>query len=140
MHNFGGKKDLDDSTFSGDPPSHSEATAIPTIVVTNVYAPPLDRMSTFDDIDEDEIFICDLMAMHPNDEDLVVEDLEEAGETISLAETEIENIPEAEEAIEDAVRNKWCHAVEFHPIALFRSPFQPSLLPAFFSFPYFAPK
>lgn len=33
-------------------------------------------MATLDDIDEDEAFIMELMAMHPNDDDLIVEDLE----------------------------------------------------------------
>jgi hypothetical protein len=33
-------------------------------------------MDTVDDIDEDEAFISELMALHPNDEDIIVEDIE----------------------------------------------------------------
>lgn len=33
-------------------------------------------MDTIDDIDEDETFINELMALHPNDEDIIVEDIE----------------------------------------------------------------
>jgi hypothetical protein len=33
-------------------------------------------MDTIDDIDEDEAFINELMALHPNDDDIIVEDLE----------------------------------------------------------------
>lgn len=33
-------------------------------------------MGTLDDVDEDEAFIMELMAMHPNDDDIVVEDLD----------------------------------------------------------------
>lgn len=33
-------------------------------------------MDTVDDIDEDEAFINELMALHPNVEDLIVEDIE----------------------------------------------------------------
>lgn len=46
----------------------------------------LSQMATLDDIDEDEAFINELMAMHPNDDDIVVEDLEEAGVEIEEAE------------------------------------------------------
>lgn len=43
-------------------------------------------MATLDDIDDDEAFINELMAMHPNDEDIVVEDLEgvEAAEDLRV--------------------------------------------------------
>ena len=34
-------------------------------------------MGTLEDIDDNEAFISDLMAIHPNDENMVVEDLEE---------------------------------------------------------------
>jgi hypothetical protein len=33
-------------------------------------------MATLDDVDEDEAFIMELMAMHPNDDDIIVEDLD----------------------------------------------------------------
>lgn len=33
-------------------------------------------MATLDDVDEDEAFIMELMAMHPHEDDLIVEDLE----------------------------------------------------------------
>lgn len=39
-------------------------------------SPQLQNMDTVDDIDEDEAFINELMALHPNDEDLIVEDIE----------------------------------------------------------------
>lgn len=41
-------------------------------------------LNDIDDIDEDEAFIMELMAMHPNDDDLIVEDLEDAPLTIPL--------------------------------------------------------
>lgn len=103
---FGGKKknkNLDDSAgSSNDIPSSIDETETPnpTIVVTNAVA-PFETMATLDDIDEDEAFISELMAMHPNDEDLVVEDLEEAGEIVNVSEIEVENVQAAEAAIED---------------------------------------
>jgi hypothetical protein len=33
-------------------------------------------METLDDVDDDEAFIMELMSMHPNDDDIVVEDLD----------------------------------------------------------------
>jgi hypothetical protein len=33
-------------------------------------------MDTVDDVDEDEAFINELIALHPNDEDIIVEDIE----------------------------------------------------------------
>lgn len=72
-------KDLDESTNSIDVSSneengtvHDENTQVPAILVTSV----LQTMATLDDVDDDEAFINELMAMHPNDEDIVVEDLE----------------------------------------------------------------
>lgn len=96
--------------------------------VTEIAAPGpavsrLVSSETFDDVDEDEAFINELMAMHPNDDDLVIEDLE----TISIIVTApdyVDAIPvivttpedvvegadgeadilEAEEAVEEGVR------------------------------------
>jgi hypothetical protein len=50
-------------------------TSVPTIEITRI-SPQLQNMDTVDDIDEDEAFINELMALHPNDEDIIVEDLE----------------------------------------------------------------
>jgi hypothetical protein len=50
----------------------------------------LQPMATLDDVDEDEAFILELMSMHPNDDDIIIEDLsiEE-----SVDETPVTNIP-----------------------------------------------
>lgn len=73
-------------------------TLVPAYEATTIEgAPHLESMQTLDDVDEDEAFIHDLMAMHPNDEDLVVVDLEEL-----LDETVID--AEEEEAFENVVR------------------------------------
>lgn len=96
---FGNGKDLDEMTNSLEVTSSNEEsnTQLPAIIVSE--AAQLVSMETLDDIDDDEAFINELMAMHPNDEDLVVEDLEG-----SLTPTiGIESIPEGEEAMEDAV-------------------------------------
>lgn len=42
----------------------------------------LQTMASLDDVDDDEAFISELMAMHPNDEDIVVEDLEAEGDDL----------------------------------------------------------
>jgi hypothetical protein len=94
--------------------------------VTEIAAPEmaisrLESSETFDDVDEDEAFINDLMAMHPNDDDLVIEDLD----TVSIIVTAPENLDdipiivttpedviegtdadtlEGEEAVEEGVR------------------------------------
>lgn len=39
-------------------------------------------MATLDDVDEDEAFIMELMSMHPNDDDIVVEDLSLDGSSV----------------------------------------------------------
>lgn len=49
---------------------------IPTITISSPPPQFLQNMDTVDDIDEDEAFINELMALHPNDEDIVVEDIE----------------------------------------------------------------
>lgn len=72
------RKDLDELTNSIDVSSneetlHDENTQLPVILVTGSV---LQTMSTLDDVDDDEAFIHELMAMHPNDDDIVVEDLE----------------------------------------------------------------
>lgn len=53
-------------------------------------------METLDDVDENEAFINDLMAMHPNDDDIVVEDLEEVDEH---AATEVGTIREPDDVV-----------------------------------------
>lgn len=57
----------------------------------------MESTATFDDVDEDEAFINELMAMHPNDDDIVVEDLEEIL-------VEILNETDGEEIFDDGVR------------------------------------
>jgi hypothetical protein len=47
-------------------------TQLPAIDIN----PQLHHMDSVDDIDEDEAFISELMALHPNDEDIIVEDIE----------------------------------------------------------------
>lgn len=95
------KKDLDESI---DVSSSNDESVIqvPVIAITS-ESPHLETMSTIEDVDEDEAFICELMAMYPNDEDIVVEDLEEVGsaETPTGA---VYDVPEGEEATEDGVR------------------------------------
>lgn len=95
------EKDLDDSIDASS--SNDGSTEIPAIVVTNELA----SMSTFDDVDDDEAFICDLMAMHPNDDDIVVEDLEEIDQ-IDPPSADTHDVPEGVEATEDGVRLDTC--------------------------------
>lgn len=75
------------------------------IVVTS-DGPVLETMETLDDVDDEETFINELMAIHPNDEDVVVEDLEV--EAIPI-QTEVDGgmheVQEAEEAFEIVVRH-----------------------------------
>jgi len=60
-----------------DLPTATELSA-PEIQITCVTPPPaLQSSETVDEIDEDEAFIDELIALHPNDEDIVVEDIEE---------------------------------------------------------------
>lgn len=71
-----------------------------------------ESMETLEDVDEDEIFISDLMAMHPNDEDIVVEDLE-----LEIAAVDVDgDVHDAEEAIEVVVRQTFVNG--FPSIAL----------------------
>lgn len=76
---------------------------IPTITISS---PPhfLQTMDTVDDIDEDEAFINELMALHPNDEDIVVEDMEALnyGRTTANDDVEVNN----NENNDDGVRKK----------------------------------
>lgn len=53
--------------LENDSPAYEEADS---------FSPALEPMDTIYDVDEDEAFINDLMSMHPNGDDLVVEDLE----------------------------------------------------------------
>lgn len=66
------EKDVDESV-EVDMTSEDENE---TLVVSNEGA-VLESTATLDEVDEDEAFIIELMAMHPNDDDIVVEDLEE---------------------------------------------------------------
>lgn len=82
-------------------------TIVPSIEPLNVVA-LLETMETFDDVDEDEAFITELMALHPIDADIVVEDLEEVP-TVDIALPEIvidQDVAQCEEATEDVVRQK----------------------------------
>jgi hypothetical protein len=80
-------KDLDEMTSSIDVSSNEEHetvqgnTEVPAIVVTGMT-----RAETLDDVDDDEAFISELMAMHPNDEDIQVEDLEGDGDMMTIQE------------------------------------------------------
>ena len=76
---------------------------IPTITISS---PPhfLQTMDTVDDIDEDEAFINELMALHPNDEDIVVEDIEDTPATLETNEA-------------DGVRKKCLFLGVFSPLA-----------------------
>ncbi|KAG5677964.1 hypothetical protein PVAND_007676 [Polypedilum vanderplanki] len=68
--------DQDSYTNSSDVSINEDLQVIvPPIEITR-NSPQLQTMNTVDDIDEDEAFINELMALHPNDEDIVVEDLE----------------------------------------------------------------
>ncbi len=67
--------------------------------VQNLNPPPLQNMDTVDDIDEDEIFINELMAMHPNEEDVIVEDIENNSQETEHGEME-ESLP-SEESVND---------------------------------------
>lgn len=98
-----GEKDHDESVNSIDASSNDETeTQVPLVVVT-CEVPHLETMSTLDDVDDDEAFISDLMAMHPNDDDIVIEDLEEIDEALPPPIEDIQ-VPERDEATEDGVR------------------------------------
>lgn len=85
-------KDLDDNTSSIDVSSNEESgsvqedTQVPAIVVSGDVGATLRTMETLDDVDEDEAFISELMAMHPNDEEIRVEDLEGDGDLLTIQE------------------------------------------------------
>lgn len=76
-------------------------------------------MDTVDDIDEDEAFINELMALHPNDEDIVVEDMEalDYGRTTANDDVEVNN----NENNDDGVRKKIVFWVYFsYRLIIFR--------------------
>lgn len=113
-------RDLDDRTDSIDMSSTDEdqtdgapsdelasETIVQSVEPLSVAA-LLETVETFDDVNDDEAFISELMALHPNDADIVVEDLEEAPTVdINLPGILIEQPDqEAEEAVEDVVRQK----------------------------------
>lgn len=93
---------------------------IPTITVTNEFTAQLESMRTPEDV-EDELFLTELMAIHPNDHDIVVEDLEQGDppeidfsdepevqpgiflEHPESPANDVEEAQEAEEAPEDGV-------------------------------------
>lgn len=60
-------------------------------------------METFDDVDEEEAFISELMALHPNDDDIVVEDLEIFDEPVAPVEDEDETLLDVQDAVEEIV-------------------------------------
>lgn len=75
-------------------------TIVPTIEPLSV-----ESMETFDDVDEDEAFITELMALHPIDADIVVEDLELPSVEPTVPAIVIEqDVPGGAEAVEDVVR------------------------------------
>lgn len=75
---------------------------IPTIQVTSPPPPPfLQAMETVDDIDEDEAFINELIALHPNDEDIIVEDIESIEDYASRTAATAESITTANDNSED---------------------------------------
>lgn len=87
---------------------------IPTITVTNDFATQLESMRTLGDEDDDELFLAELLAIHPNDQDIVVEDLEqvdppevdfsdEPGIALEHLESPTDGVEEAQEAEEDGV-------------------------------------
>lgn len=79
-------------------------TIVPSVGPLNVVA-LLQSMATVDDVNEDEAFISELMALHPNDEDIVVEDLETPSVEIIVPEIlVVQDEEEGEEALEDVVR------------------------------------
>lgn len=132
------EKDLDDS-IDVSSSNDGSVTEVPAVIVTNDLA----SMSTFDEIDDDEAFICDLMAMHPNDDDIVVEDLEEIDQ-IDPPSVDTHDVPEDGEATEDdGVRLDKCSWLCFYRSLQLNSyspgRFAPlrSLLNARFSFNFF---
>lgn len=82
-----------------------QQTSASTTLIVNAVGAHLEATETFDDVDEDEAFINELMALHPNDEDIVVEDLEEAAPAfpVPLIVTPLDPSSEGEEATEDGV-------------------------------------
>jgi hypothetical protein len=88
------KKDLDESTNSIDVSSneennetlHANNTQVPAVMELRDGGAVLKTMATLDDVDDDEAFITELMAMHPNDDDILVEDLEDDGDLQTLHE------------------------------------------------------
>lgn len=70
LHAF--EKDADDSIEVDATPECNDETRAPIVEPNH-----LDSMATLDDINEDDAFIIELMAMHPNDDDIVVDDIED---------------------------------------------------------------
>ena len=67
-------------------------------------------METLDDVDDEEAFINELMALHPNDDDIVVEDLENVTETVEPQNQEVDEVQQAQEAVENVVRQRFVKA------------------------------
>lgn len=89
-------------------------------------------MDTIEDIDEDEAFINELMALHPNDEDIIVEDIEATEHNLpttippSIIDHETirdNNNVSADENDEDDGVRKMCFWVFFLSYRLKTSPF-----------------
>lgn len=93
------EEDIDISASNSSNVSFNE-TQIPAIEITNpIEIPTLQSVNSIDDvddIDEDEAFINELMALHPNDEDIIVEDIESLD--VAIAST---NIPSADNDNDD---------------------------------------
>lgn len=114
------EKDSEDFTNSIDVSSSDERneneTIVPAIVVSS-NGPHLDQQETLDDVDDEEAFINELMALHPNDDDILddiaVEDLENVAETVASQSQEVDEvheIQEDEETIETVVRQTFVKA------------------------------
>ena len=79
-------KDLDDMTASIDASSTDEAETTHDSNTEIAVSGALLRTTTLDDVDDDEAFISELMAMHPNDEDIESVDLEGDGDLRTIQE------------------------------------------------------
>ena len=128
-------KDLDDFTGSIDASSTDEAETTHSSKTEVAVSGEMLRATTLDDVDDDEAFISDLMAMHPNDEDIEIVDLESDVDLRTIQEAlmtteDIIDIPEPPPDVdEDGVR-KFADVVS--PIALWFLPLVVCSFPPFF--------
>lgn len=133
-------KDLDDTTGSIDASSTDEAETThdsTEIAMSGVML----RATTLDDVDDDEAFISELMAMHPNDEDIEIVDLESDGDLRTIQEgllTTADVIDITEPPLDDDEDGVRKFAGVVSPIALWFLPgrllFSPFFAQVFLSF------